>query len=170
MKALRSSLVALFALSALWAPSAAGASSAAASVPCGAQDAFEVVQLHTFHVEMKAKKAIVKRNGVAVVNMTVIRPAKQDPVGAEQEIDPPHTEPAADVDIGIGAFAGDVYLYGTSVTDDKGKATIKIKVPSYTPKGKVAARALAQKEVVSSPCASVYEFGYTETSKLFTVK
>ena len=126
--------------------------------------------MHTFHVEMKAKTPVVKRKGVALINLTVTRPAKQDPLGAEQEIDSPHTEPAAGVNVGIGAFAGDVYLYGTSITNDKGKATIKIQVPSYTPKGKVAARALAQKEIVNTPCLVINEFGYTETPKLFTVK
>ena len=176
-KTLRGVLVGLVATSAIWIPTSAGASAATAPAPCGAagrnarQDsAFEIVKLHTLHVEMKARKPVYKRGQVALIDMKVSRPAKQDPAGLGQDIDPPRSEPASDVDVGIGAFPGDVYLYGTGVTDDKGQTTIKIEIPSYTPKGPVPARALAQKEIVNIPCLVIYEYGYTETKKLFTVK
>ncbi len=129
----------------------------------------EVVSLRTYHLVVKADKRAYQVGEVAKVNVTVTRPAHEDPVGAGIEQEPPESFPAEDVNVGIGLRVGDVFLFGHSVTDSDGFAQVKIKIKDYTPAGKASADAYAWKMAVDTPCARVEENGYTQKSGLFNV-
>ncbi len=129
----------------------------------------EVVGLRTFHLEVKPLKKRYKVGETAKIEVTVTRPAHEDPAGLGVPIDPPQSFPAEDVNVGMGLRIGDVFLFGHAVTDADGKAVIKIKIKSYTPAGKATADAYAWKTAADTTCAKVEENGYRQMPNLFTV-
>jgi len=131
--------------------------------------AIEVVSLRTFHLEVKPDKKVYRVGDTAKINVTVTRPAHEDPAGLGIPIDPPMSFPAEDVNVGIGLRVGDVYLFGYSRTNADGLAVVKVPIKSYTPAGKAMADAYAWKTVVDTTCAKVEENGYRQLPNLFTV-
>ncbi|MFN2525912.1 MAG: hypothetical protein ABR505_06570, partial [Actinomycetota bacterium] len=97
-------------------------------------------------------------------------PAHEDPLGQDQPMDPPASEPASDVTVGLGLQVGRTYLFGIGRTDDAGKATIRVPLPTYVPPGSVFARSLAWNELVNTTCLIVEEQGYTEQKNFFSVR
>ena len=131
--------------------------------------ALEVVSLRTYHLVVEADKPSYKVGDTAVINVTVTRPAHEDPLGQGIPIDPPESFPAEEVNVGIGLRIGDVFLFGHALTDAEGLAKVKIDIKSYTPAGKASADAYAWKTVQETPCAKVEENGYTSKPDLFRV-
>ena len=129
----------------------------------------ETVVLRTFTVALKPVKKTYKVGETAVVNATVTRPANEDPLGLGQDFDPPKSFPAEKVNVGIGIRVGDVFLFGFSVTDANGKATLKVDIKSYTPAGKAIADGFAWKRQLEQPCLTVEENGYIFAPGLFKV-
>lgn len=132
-------------------------------------NALEVISLRTYHLVVEADKPAYKVGDTAVVNVTVTRPAHEDPLGQGIPIDPPESFPAEDVNVGIGLRVGDVFLFGHALTNADGLAKVKIDIKSYTPAGKASADAYAWKTVQDTPCAKVEENGYTREPDLFRV-
>ena len=131
--------------------------------------ATEVVALRTYHLEVEADKKAYKVGDTAKINVTVTRPAHEDPVGLGVPIDPPQSFPAEDVNVGLGLRVGNVYLFGYSRTNADGLAVVKVPIKSYTPAGKAMADAFAWRAAVEAPCFKVEENGYREMPNLFTV-
>lgn len=138
----------------------------ASASPCGG---IEVVSLTTFHLDIAPAKPVYEVGQTAVFNVTITRPAHEDPAGQGIEVPPPRSFPAADVPVGIGLVVEDVYLWGLGRTDAAGKTSIKVPLRSYTPAGVAQARAFAQKTVVDSPCLTVNEIGYRPMPDAFRV-
>ena len=132
-------------------------------------NALEVVSLRTFHLVVEADKPSYKVGETAVINVTVTRPAHEDPAGQGIPMEPPTSEPAPDVNVGIGLRVGDVFLFGHALTNADGLAAVKIKLKDYTPAGKAMVDAYAWKTVQETPCLKVEENGYVSKPNLFTV-
>jgi hypothetical protein len=150
----------------------------AGPAPCSARQvrtmlhngsAMEVVSLRTFYVTMKADKPSHKVGDIARVNVTVTRPAHEDPANLGQPIDPPQSFPAENVNVGLGLRIGEVFLFGHSTTDANGEATVKVELKDYTPGGTAAGDGFAWNVLHESVCARVEETGYTNVPKLFKV-
>lgn len=129
----------------------------------------EVVGVRTFHLEVKALKKAYKVGETAKIQVVVTRPAHEDPAGIGVQVDPPESFPAEDVNVGMGLRIGDVFLFGHAVSDENGKAVVKIQIKSYTPAGRVTADAFAWRTAADTTCAKVEEHGYRSMPNLFTV-
>ena len=146
---------------------------AATAAPCG--DAY--VPLRMFKVETKWERKTYAIGDTAKLKVTVSRVADEDPVTDDGQPWPtgrPIDEPAPDVSMGVGLMVGDVYLTGGAVTDQAGKATIPIKIESYTKPGKAASRIYAEKILIkdfpSSACRIVIkEYGYVDPGPALTI-
>ncbi|HYI44980.1 MAG TPA: hypothetical protein VE174_05885 [Actinomycetota bacterium] len=151
---------------ALVAVTLVGAPSTAVSAPgC----AMETVSLKTFKLEIKAKKKLYKVGETAQVLVNVTRPAEEDPLGNGIPFERPMTEPAPDINVGIGLRVGDVFLFGHSMTDANGDAVVKVKLEPWTPAGNAIADAFAWNVVQDTPCLRIEENGYTQAPNLFRV-
>lgn len=128
----------------------------------------EGASLLTFHVEMDKTKATYRIGEVVKMRLTVTRPAKEDPAGQGTPMDRPYVEPVEGADIAIGTEVGDVYLSGAGKTGSDGTAEVKIKIENYAPPGEWATTGVfARKVVVSSPCATIEEYGHTQVRRQF---
>ncbi len=132
--------------------------------------AYETVQLKTLHVVLKVEKKVYRVGNVVPVQAEVTRPAHEDPANQRQPIDPPVSQPAANVYVGLGLLVGRTYLFGIGTTDGEGKTTIRVPLPEYVPAGRVFARSLAWNKLVETTCLIVEEQGYTEEKNFFTIK
>jgi hypothetical protein len=137
------------------------------AVPCGSM---ETVALKTFYLEVKAAKKVYKVGQTAVINVNVTRPSDQDPVGMGVPMERPVTEPASDVNVGIGLRVGDVFLFGYGLTNGKGDTAVKVKIESWTPPGTGIADIFAWQIQLDTPCLRVEENGYRQTPGIFKVK
>ncbi|MFN2526671.1 MAG: hypothetical protein ABR505_10510, partial [Actinomycetota bacterium] len=90
----------------------------AAKQSCAAM--FETVQLKTFHVVISTAKKVYRVGETVPIDIEVTRPAHEDPLGQDQPMDPPASEPASDVTVGLGLQVGRTYLFGIGRTDDAG--------------------------------------------------
>lgn len=143
---------------------------AAARATCTeAHDHAERVVLYTFHVVAESEKPVYAIGENAVLHVKVTRPAHKDPADLGIEIEPPHSEPVADVSVGVGAYVGDTFLIGYGITDDKGKADIKIKLKNYVETGSADVDFYAWKRAFTSTCVIVDEIGYRSYEDMFTV-
>lgn len=135
----------------------------------GARHGAENYRLETFEVTMNSVKKVYRRGETARIEMTVVRPAKHDPLGQGIPMDPPQQWPAEEVTVGVGLRIGDVYLAGFSTTDAAGEAVVEIPIPHYARPGKALAIGQAVKRQVESPCLVVEEWGYNQSAALFKV-
>jgi hypothetical protein len=144
--------------------------SPAAAAPCAPQ-AMEYITLNTLHVDVGRLKRAYSKGDVVKVKVAVSRPSENDPVGLGVSMDRPVSEPAEDVNVGIGISIGRVFLPGYSLTDEDGKATVKIRIASYAPAGKMAQlQAFAYQERLNTPCLIVEEQGYEAKPNAFKVR
>ena len=131
--------------------------------------AMETVALKTFHLVLAADKKVYKVGDTATVEVTVTRPAHEDPLGNGIPFDPPQSYPAEDVNVGIGLRVGDVFLFGHSITDAEGKAAVKVKLEPWTPAGPAIADGFAWEVAADTPCLRVEENGYQQRPNIFKV-
>ena len=129
----------------------------------------ETVALKTFDLTVKGKKKAYEVGDTAHIEVTVLRPSKEDPAGLGTYTEPPEQYPAENVNAGIGLRVGDVFLFGHGMTDKKGKAIVDIKLESWTPAGSALADAFAWNVVQDTPCLRVEENGYTQKPNVFKV-
>lgn len=153
----------------LLVPSAASAD-AAAPVPCSNSRNMEQVSLRTFNIDAKVVKPAYRIGQTAVFKVTVVRPADGDPMNLGVPMDGVPPQPAPDINVGVGLLVGDVFLPGFAITDENGKATVKVKIESYAQPAVVDAAFYAWKVAADSPCAKVMENGFRAYPEMFTVK
>jgi hypothetical protein len=138
-----------------------------ASAHCGSM---ETLNLYTFTVTLHAKKKVYEVGDTAKFHMKVTRPGPRDPLGLGVNLDSPMHEPAPDVNVGIGLRIGQVFLFGIGTTDEKGEATVGIKLLPYTPAGTASADAVAWKVQHQDPCFTVQEIEYASDPRAFRVE
>lgn len=124
--------------------------------------------VNTFHVEAKARKKTYRLGSTAIIDMKVTRPAHEDPAGEDNQFDPPMSQAAENVNVSVGVYLGDFYMYGVGTTDENGEATLKVKLnPKADPgmaRGEAAARAFYNR----GGCPDIEEEGYAQYGKFFT--
>jgi hypothetical protein len=128
----------------------------------------EQVSLLTLNLEVAEPKATYKIGETAEIEVTVTRPAKEDPLGNGIPMDRPYVEPAEGVIVGVGLHIGRVFLPGAAITDAQGVAKIKIKIESYAPVGQWADMSVyAWKVAYETTCATLQEYGYQSLPRQF---
>lgn len=157
----RASLVIALALSAHLA-------SVTPAAACQAQ-ALDYITPTTLHVAIKPFKKSYARGETVRAKVVVTRPAARDPAGLGIPVERPVSQPASDVNVGIGISVGGAFVPGYGVTNGQGRATIGIKLRSHLPAGTATVRAYAYKERVNTPCVVVEEQGYRTNRKAFRV-
>lgn len=126
-----------------------------------ASGGMEQVALLTFNLEVGKTKPAYQIGDVVPIDVTVTRPAKEDPLGNGIPMDRPFVQPVEGVIVGVGLHIGRVFLPGGAVTDANGVAKVRIKLEEWAPAGvKVDASMYAWKVVYEMPCATVMEYGY----------
>lgn len=160
----RASLSIAFALACYLAQPVAPA--AACQAPAGALD---YVTPTTLHVVIKPFDKSYARGETVRAVVVVTRPAARDPAGLGIPVERPVSEPASDVNVGIGINVGGVFVPGYGVTNDKGRVTVGIKLRPHVPAGTATLRAYAYKERLNTPCVVVEEQGYRTKQKAFRV-
>ena len=126
--------------------------------------AMETATLRTFHLEVEQPKKTWKIGETAVINVTVTRPANEDPLGEGEPMpwtERPYIEPAPGAIVGVGLHIGRVFLPGAAITDENGLAKVRIKIENYAPAGKVVdASVYAWRVLQETQCLTVQEDGY----------
>lgn len=141
----------------------------AAPARCGAS-ARALVYLYTFHIEAEPGQKSYRRGEKVVAKITVTRPNDTDPTGNGQPMPPMDPEPAADVNIGMALFIGNSYSWDIGVTDQDGKATLRIPIPKDSDTGWATAYASAEKtHYTNNGCPDVKEVGYAEFQRFVKV-
>lgn len=164
---------ALFATLIAGPPATAGTT---APVPCRANalrhlrgNLRETVRLRTFHVVAEPTAETFPIGSKARIDITVTRPAHEDPADLGIEIDPPASMPAEGVTVGIGIHVGDVFVPGFGVTDADGKVSIRVKLARYMKPGTASATVYAWNVLHESPCLRVEEDGFATYPEAFEV-
>lgn len=140
----------------------------AEAAPCGGRSSRGMVtRLITFHVEAKPLKPSYKLGTKAMIEVTVTRPAHEDPLNNGIEFEPPVSLPAEGVDVSVGLYRGNFYMYGVSVTDENGKATIPVKLNPDAPPGNVIGEAGARAYYNRGGCPDIEEEGFAYYPRFF---
>ena len=133
------------------------------------EEACEQVHVLAFHIEAKPDRPVYLVGEKAVIHATVTRPAHEDPAGLGIEFEPPHSEPAANINIGAALMTGDnTFLFGFAVTNDKGKADIKIDLDK-SEAGMADVDIYAWNDVLRIPCLTVREYGHRYYEDMFGI-
>lgn len=166
-----SMLIATIGVAASPASANVGACGSRAAVKQGLRSGqMETATLRTFDVEAKVKKPVYDRGTFAEIDVTVTRPAKEDPLGEGEPlpIDRPYVEPAADVYVGIGIYIGNVFLPGFAITGPDGVAKVRIKIERYAPANSIVDVSIyAWKVLQDTPCLTIQEDGYRQFPEMF---
>jgi hypothetical protein len=137
---------------------------------CGAHGGlFDYVTPNTLHVVIKPFHKRYARGDTVTVKIVVTRPAAEDPAGFGVRTERPVTQPASDVNVGIGINVGRAFLPGYGKTNDKGEIAVGIKLGRRVPAGTATVRAYAYKERLNTPCVVAEEQGYRTSPKAFRV-
>ena len=144
-------------LSLLLAPAPAAADVVASDGACSSS----VLVLRSLHIEAVPSKKVVHPGEKFTVDVTVTRPAHEDPVGEGIEFTPPTSAPAEDVTVGMSIWVGDrTYFWQVGLTDAEGKDTLTVKVPKNSEYGSALASASAR-HWIKNDCPDILEDGYT---------
>jgi hypothetical protein len=163
-------LVAPVAALALMGSLLAAPASATTSNPAGAACASAVLVLRSLHITAVPSKKTVKPGEKFTVDVTVTRPAHEDPLGNGVAFDPPTTVPAEDVTVGLSVWVGErTYFWQIGLTDAEGKDTLRLKVPANAETGEALASASAR-HWIKNDCPDILEDGYTNYLNFVTVK
>lgn len=131
----------------------------------------EQVSLLTFNLELGKLKSEYKIGDIVPIDVTVTRPAKEDPLGNGIPMERPFVQPAAGAIVGVGLHLGRVFLPGAAITDEQGVARIRIKIEDYAPSGaKVDATLYAWKVIQETTCVTVQEYGYMAVPGIFKTR
>jgi hypothetical protein len=162
-------LIAPVAALALMGSLLAAPASATASKEGGACSA-AVLVLRSLYVTAVPSKKTVKPGEKFTVDVTVTRPAHEDPVGNGMSFEPPTSLPAEDITVGLSIWVGErTYFWQIGLTDAEGKDTLNLKVPANAEGGKALASASAR-HWIKSDCPDILEDGYTNYVNFVTVK
>lgn len=152
---------------------APAASAGVAGANCSSKANDVTIPIRSFHIEWKWDKKSYKIGQTAKLDMTVTRPAHEDPVTDEGQplpMEPPASTPADGVTVGVGIYVGDVFLSGGGITDADGKLVAPLKVQPYTKPGTADMTIYAFKRYLTETrCVYVQEFAYIKAEKVFKV-
>ena len=141
------------------------ATPAASATGCGGG----VLVLRSLHVVAEPSKTKVKPGEKFTVDITVTRPAHEDPVGQGLEFEPPASVPAEGVTVGLSVWVGErTYFWQVGLTDAEGKNTMTLRVPKNAEAGKALASASAR-HWIKNDCPDILEDGYTNYLNFVTV-
>lgn len=126
-----------------------------------------VTRFRTFTVKARPLKTTYPADGTAVVEVTVTRPGEEDPLNNGVPLNSPVSLPAEDVDVSVGLYRGNFYMYGVGITDAEGKALIKIKLNPYAPAGSAIGEAGARKYYNRGGCPDIEEEGFAYYPRFF---
>jgi len=129
----------------------------------------ETIRARTFYIDAKPQAESFKIGTAAKIDVTVTRPAHQDPFDLGVEYEPPASTPAENVLVGVGVHAGDVFVPGFARTDANGETTVSLKLPRYMVPGPASMSVYAWNVVHESPCLRVEEDGYRSYPEAFDV-
>ncbi|HET7482423.1 MAG TPA: hypothetical protein VFK89_06120 [Actinomycetota bacterium] len=142
--------------------------SAAVTAPCRNKDS--VLVLRDIYIEATSSAKTVRPGQTFFATLTATRPAHEDPLDQGQQIDPPASVPASDVNVGISIYAGKkTYFWASGVTDTNGQAKLKLIVPKSAEAGPARSLLFAQ-HWVNQSCPDVLENGFNEYDNFVTVK
>lgn len=120
-----------------------------------------LVNLHTLHIEAKPRKKTYQRGETIVIDVTVTRPADEDPAGEENPTPRPMTEPAADIEVGGALWVGNTYRWDFGTTDDEGHAVLNVNMPPDSDTGWARGEFSAEKvHYTNNGCPDIREVGY----------
>jgi hypothetical protein len=139
---------------------------AAAAAHCGA---FEYVTLHVLKIDVTSMPKSVAIGDTAKIDLHVTRTYEDDPAATGLPVGAPYSEPAADVQVGIGMRVGDVFLFGFARTDANGDASVEIPIKRYVKPDWAFIDVFAQKIVQETQCLTLQEIGYGSVPKAFKV-
>ena len=144
---------------------------APAAAHCGA----ETVYSRMYHIEVEDLKPVYRIGEKVTFKITLTTPAREDPVGLGQPVDPPTSQPAQDVQVYVAMFVGpqgrESFLYGIGNSGAEGKATINVKLKQYVEPGPAHVRVYAEKYMAQNvaSCFSVVFFGDKQMPNAFRV-
>ncbi|MEA2516201.1 MAG: hypothetical protein QOG16_39 [Actinomycetota bacterium] len=128
----------------------------------------ETVSLLTFNLDASKVKPVYNIGETVKIDVTVTRPAKEDPLGNGIPMDRPYYQVEPGVIVGIGLHIGRVFLPGAAITDDNGIAHVRIKIEDYAPKNTwVDSSMYAWRTVQETTCATIQEYGYASAPHHF---
>jgi hypothetical protein len=137
----------------------------------GERCALDRINLFTHYVDMKARKKTYRIGDVAKIDVTVTRPADQDPGGNGISTPRPTSLPAEGVTVGAGAWVKQRYFYAFGPNTDKdGKSTIPLKIPRYARPGWVSVAVVAEKFHATVVCWDIWEVGYAGDPRMFKIE
>ena len=119
-----------------------------------------VTRLRTFTVTAKPLKPKYRLGTTAKVEVTVTRPGQEDPFGNGVPLNSPVYLPAEGVDVAVGLYRGNFYMYGVGVTDEDGKAIISVKLNPAAPPGNVIGEVGARAYYNRGGCPDIEEEGF----------
>jgi hypothetical protein len=141
----------------------------ATAAACSTSEALDYITPTTLHVVIKPFHKRYARGDTVVAKVVVTRPAEEDPAGLGIPMEPPASQPAADVNVGVGISVRGAFLAGYGKTNDEGEVAVAVKLGNQVPAGSATVRAYAYKERLNNPCVVVEEQGYRTKSKAFSV-
>lgn len=115
-------------------------------------------EAETLIVTARSQKARYEVGSVAKLHVTVSRAA-----------DGYSGLPAEGVDVVAGVSLRDTYLAGSGVTDELGKATIKVRIRKFARIGLAEVDIRATRQHVDGPCVQLHEHGHLLIPKMFSV-
>jgi hypothetical protein len=164
MRALRITLV--IAALVAFLPSEGGAAPARAGAGAGCG---RPTRVHSFHVDAQWTKKVYRTSEKAVVNLTVTRPAHEDPFELGIPLVPPVSVPQEGVTV-TTAILTDAWPppFGYGTTDDNGQLTLRIPLTEVEPGFQVATH-YAEMWTNEGGCPDIQEWGFTRQDPAFKV-
>ena len=126
-----------------------------------------VTRLRTFTVTAKPLKPKYRLGTTAKIEVTVTRPGEEDPFGNGVPLNSPTALPAEGVDVAVGLYRGNFYMYGVGVTDENGKATVSVKLNPVAPPGNVIGEIGARAYYNRGGCPDIEEEGFAYYPQFF---
>jgi hypothetical protein len=139
------------------------------SIPCAA-GIMEQLYPITLHVKIGKFNKTYRVGDKVKVEVLVTRPAGQDPAGFGITHPRPASVPAEEVNLGVGISIGRDFLPGYGYTNQKGRATVPVKIERYIKPGSASVRVYATKQRVNTTCLTVEEAGFGDVANAFRVK
>lgn len=126
-----------------------------------------VTRLRTFTVTAQPLKPKYRLGTTAKIEVTVTRPGEEDPFGNGVPLNSPTALPAEGVDVAVGLYRGNFYMYGVGVTDENGKATVSVKLNPVAPPGNVIGEIGARAYYNRGGCPDIEEEGFAYYPQFF---
>ena len=135
--------------------------------PCGGERYY---YLYTLTVEAEPRKKAYERGDWVKIDFVVTRPGPEDPGGNGIPIpdQAPHTA-VEGAEVHASFWAGDVYAYNKSVTDENGEAMVKVATKDEMAAGPVDLAVSAHVYYNRGGCPDGEEVGYNFYPKAFTL-